>query len=340
MESLVLPLDQIKTDGGTQARVTLSEEVIQEYVEALARGDEFPPVHVYFDDTTYWLADGFHRIRALQQAGLIATTAEVHEGGKREALLHAIGANESHGHRRSDADRRHAVTLMLTDPEWSAWVNTEIARQCRVSEFLVRTVRHELELATEKPEAQKPTRTATRKGKTYTIDTSRIGTATQRKRKASSSEPAASNELPQQTDTAMSEPAAALSSIQSKIGSEASAPDLSPAEAASSSPAPIIPPPSRPPTLIQLWQESTAEERQEFIVVCHEELRALLTAYETPPPDHKATVAQQILAWHREGMSQRAIANKLNEERISTISGRGTWNSGQVAKLLAKEKQT
>jgi hypothetical protein len=275
---------------------------------------------------------------ALSSTGVVATTAEIHQGGQREALLHAIGANETHGHRRSDADRRHAVTLMLTDPEWSAWANTEIARQCRVSEFLVRTVRHELELATEKPEAPKPTRTTSRKGKTYTIDTSRIGTATPRKRKASSPEPAVSNELPQRTDTAMSEPSAALSSIESKIGSEASAPDLSPAEPASSSGAAFISPP-RPLTLVQLWQASTVEERQEFIVVCHEELRQLLTAYETPPPDHKATVAQQILAWHHEGMSQRAIAHRLNEEHISTISGRGAWNSGQVAKLLAKERQ-
>jgi IS30 family transposase len=49
-------------------------------------------------------------------------------------------------------------------------------------------------------------------------------------------------------------------------------------------------------------------------------------------------VVQQILAWHNDGMSQRAIAKKLNEEHVSTISGRGTWNSGQVAKLLAKER--
>src|SRR3712207_8096008 len=44
MESLVLPLDQIKTDGGTQARVTLSEPIIKEYADALERGDTFPPI--------------------------------------------------------------------------------------------------------------------------------------------------------------------------------------------------------------------------------------------------------------------------------------------------------
>jgi hypothetical protein len=43
-----------------------------------------------------------------------------------------------------------------------------------VSEFLVRIIRHELEPAKEKTDTPKPTRTATRKGSTYTIDTSRI----------------------------------------------------------------------------------------------------------------------------------------------------------------------
>jgi hypothetical protein len=338
MESLVLPLDQIKTDGGTQARVTLSEHIIKEYADALERGDEFPPLEVYFDTTTYWLADGFHRIRAAAAAGRDTIAVTVHPGGKREALLHAIGANETHGHRRSDADRRQAVRLMLTDQEWQHWSNNEIARQCSVSEFLVRIIRHELEPAKEKTDTPKPTRTATRKGSTYTIDTSRIGSATPRKRTASNrAEPSVFDGVPPQTETETSEPAADLSSMQSKIASALT--ERIPDDLAPPSPALIIPEPPRPLTLIQLWQESTDEERQEFIVVCHEELRQLLTAYETPPPDHTATVAQQILAWHHEGMSQRAIANRLNEEHISTISGRGTWNSGQVAKLLAKERQ-
>jgi hypothetical protein len=363
MASLILPLDQIKTDGRTQARVSLSEHIIKEYADALERGDEFPPLDVYFDNTTYWLADGFHRIRAFQQAGVTATTAEVHQGGEREALLHAIHSNETHGHRRSDADRRHAVTLMLTDPEWSTWANTEIARQCRVSESLVRTIRHELEPAKDK-KAATATRKVTRKGKTFAMDTSRIGSRTPRTAAPPSLEPAAPPDAlqatadqepepqvmtaaaavpdvaalsPEANDRQIAEPAADLSSFETKIATSSTERPLD----NPTLPSPAIDSPQlpRPLTLIELWQASTPEERQEFIAACHEELRHLLTAYETPPPDHKAKIAQQILAWSKKGMSQRAIASKLNDERIPTISGRGTWNPGQVAKLLAKERQ-
>jgi hypothetical protein len=338
MESLVLPLDQIKIDGGTQVRVTLSEQIIKEYADALERGDKFPPLDVYFDDTTYWLADGFHRIKAAATAGRDSITVAVHPGGQREALLHAIGANETHGHRRSDEDRRQAVRLMFTDDVWQHWSNNEIARQCKVSEYLVRTIRSELQPAKERTGTLKSTRTATRKGRTYTIDTSRIGSAAQRKRRTSSTlEPSVSDGVSQGTATETSEPAAALSSIESKI--EVSSSDLSPAEAESSAAAASIPRP-RQLNLIQLWQASTVEEREAFIAACHEELRRLLTVYETPPPDHKVKIAQQIITWNSEGLSLRAIAKKLNEEHVSTISGRGTWNSGQVAKLLAKERAT
>jgi len=81
------------------------------------------------------LADGFHRLQAAKQAGRDSIATTIHPGGQREALLHALSANDTHGYRRTDADRRHAIELMLADPEWQAWSNREIARQCRVSEF-------------------------------------------------------------------------------------------------------------------------------------------------------------------------------------------------------------
>src|SRR5262249_48610432 len=72
--SELLPLDRIATEG-TQARVALSETIIHEYAEALKQGDEFPPIDVYYDDTTYRLGDGFHRVQAAKEAGLNALAA-------------------------------------------------------------------------------------------------------------------------------------------------------------------------------------------------------------------------------------------------------------------------
>jgi hypothetical protein len=174
-------IDRISTDG-TQTRAELNQAVISEYAEAYKEGIELPPIEVYFDETVYWLADGFHRVKAVQQIGRDTIAANVHSGGQREALGSALGANERHGLRRTNADRRHAVMIMLNDPEWGGWANTEIARQCHVSEFLVRTIRNEITAAETEPVKER-TRQAQRGTTTYPMKTENIG-ATKSRRKA------------------------------------------------------------------------------------------------------------------------------------------------------------
>jgi len=51
----------------------------------------------------------------------------------RNAVLHAIGANASHGLPRSNADNRKAVRTLLEDPKWAASSSREIAHHCNVS---------------------------------------------------------------------------------------------------------------------------------------------------------------------------------------------------------------
>lgn len=65
-----ISIDQILTDG-TQARAQLNNTVISEYAEAYKDGIDLPAIDVYFDHVTYWLADGFHRLKAVQKLGLI-----------------------------------------------------------------------------------------------------------------------------------------------------------------------------------------------------------------------------------------------------------------------------
>jgi hypothetical protein len=48
-----LPLDHMTTEG-TQARAALSETIMHEDAEAMARGDVFPPIEVYCDEMTSW----------------------------------------------------------------------------------------------------------------------------------------------------------------------------------------------------------------------------------------------------------------------------------------------
>lgn len=144
MGTTQLDLSVIRLDGGTQTRAALSQQTVDEYAEAIAGGAVFPPVVVFFDGTTYVLADGFHRVAAAKVAGLVEFAADVRQGDARAARLHAAGANLEHGLRRSNADKRAAVMVLLTDAEWSTWSDREIARRCGVSQPFVGKVRAEL----------------------------------------------------------------------------------------------------------------------------------------------------------------------------------------------------
>ncbi|MGH1591797.1 hypothetical protein ACRBEV_29670 [Methylobacterium phyllosphaerae] len=63
------------------------------------------------------------------------------QGGLRDAILHSAGANAAHGLRRTNADKRRAVLMLLQDEEWSGWADREIARRCAVHHELVGRVR-------------------------------------------------------------------------------------------------------------------------------------------------------------------------------------------------------
>ena len=56
-----LPMDVIRIDGGTQSRVKIRTDVVDDYAEHMANGAVFPPGVAFFDGKEYWLADGFHR---------------------------------------------------------------------------------------------------------------------------------------------------------------------------------------------------------------------------------------------------------------------------------------
>ena len=62
-------------------------------------------------------------------------------GGRREAILHSVGANAEHGWRRGNEDKRKAVQTLLNDPEWAGWSDREIARRCGVAPSSVGALR-------------------------------------------------------------------------------------------------------------------------------------------------------------------------------------------------------
>jgi len=136
-----LPVHLVRIDGGTQSRAMLQDSVIEEYADAIKSGVEFPSIVVFYDGSDHWLADGFHRLRAFIAADRETIPADVRQGTRRDAILYSVGANETHGLRRTNDDKRRAVLTLLNDAEWSKWSDREIARRANVSDRFVNGLR-------------------------------------------------------------------------------------------------------------------------------------------------------------------------------------------------------
>jgi len=143
-DEVMLALDAIRLDGGTQPRAEIDTATIQRYAEAMMNGDQFPAVEVMYDGEDYWLVDGFHRDHAARLLGKDHILAKVRQGTQRDAQLASVGVNAKHGLPRTADDIRRAVLRLLEDREWGQWSDREIARQCGVSHPTVAKLRREL----------------------------------------------------------------------------------------------------------------------------------------------------------------------------------------------------
>lgn len=139
--SAELKLSSIRIDGGTQPRAKIDLDIVAEYSERLAAGDSFPPCEVVHDGKEYWLWEGFHRYHAHAKAGKKTISCNVRQGTQRDAVLFSCGANASHGLRRTNEDKRHAILVLLNDSEWGAKSDRWIAEQACVSDKTVASLR-------------------------------------------------------------------------------------------------------------------------------------------------------------------------------------------------------
>src|SRR3954454_24632498 len=98
-----IKIADIRVDNRAQPRAALVPERVTEYVDDMARGDDFPPLVLFKDEShVLWLADGFHRYQAAMNLGLKTIDCTVRHGGLREAILYSCGANAEHGLRRTN----------------------------------------------------------------------------------------------------------------------------------------------------------------------------------------------------------------------------------------------
>jgi hypothetical protein len=142
-------IELLRLDGGTQVRAAINEAIVQEYREAMQTGVNFPPVVAFFDGQVHWLADGFHRVQAAVASGRDEFEVDLRPGTREDAVWYACAANQAHGLRRSNADKRKAVEVALRSPKAQALSDRAIAEHCGISHNFVGEVRRALQLSSD-----------------------------------------------------------------------------------------------------------------------------------------------------------------------------------------------
>jgi len=137
-----LALDHITVDGRLQSR-PLKPCVVKDYLNALRRGEEPPPVRVVHDvNDNYYLVDGNHRIAAARrQSGIEDIAVEIVDGTFEEASWLSWGANRDHGLRRTRKDKRRAIQAAIEHPRWSLESDRAIARHIGCDHKTVASIR-------------------------------------------------------------------------------------------------------------------------------------------------------------------------------------------------------
>lgn len=135
------------SESGPCVRSSVRPDIVDQYAQNYREKRPMPPVVVFWDGKTYFLADGSHRCHAIAQIGRKAIEAEVRKGTYEEALQYALQANCAHGLQRSNADKRKCIAEALK--QWPTYSNASLAKACDVDDHTVADVRKELEATKE-----------------------------------------------------------------------------------------------------------------------------------------------------------------------------------------------
>jgi transposase-like protein len=107
----------------------------------MAAGAKFPPVTVFYDGMNYWLADGFHRVKAVYATEHDTIECEIRQGTLEDAQWYSFSANRTNGLRRSNDDKQRALRAALEHPNGAQLSNRQIAAHVGVAEATVRNWR-------------------------------------------------------------------------------------------------------------------------------------------------------------------------------------------------------
>jgi hypothetical protein len=136
----LITIASINFKDSPRTREELCEEAILDYAKAYRDEQPLPPPILYQTSLNGLLvADGMHRLEALQRNRVRQTLCEVRQGTRADCFNASVVSNLHHGVRRTNADKRQAIaTAIAIYPEIA---DLKIAELCHVSHDTVKTVR-------------------------------------------------------------------------------------------------------------------------------------------------------------------------------------------------------
>lgn len=149
-EKIKIPMRLVQSMPQYQSRANqaLNAEAVDEYAERYKAGEPMGPIQVCGQrHIGLFVVDGHHRFAAMKKAGFGPTTeieVEVLDSRCDPAVVrwNAAGSNTSHGIRRTRADKRKAVEMVLRDFPMES--DVKIASHCGVTRRFVYQMRDEM----------------------------------------------------------------------------------------------------------------------------------------------------------------------------------------------------
>lgn len=121
-------------------RPNINSDIVEEYAEAYKCGLIVEPLDVFQEKGTerFIVADGEHRLLALQRAKIKSVEVRIHSGDEIAAFDYAIGCNHAHGLRRTKADKYHAFEGIMETPLREKYrTDTDLAEKIGVSKATI-----------------------------------------------------------------------------------------------------------------------------------------------------------------------------------------------------------
>jgi hypothetical protein len=170
---MLLPIESLRRDGGTQPRATINLDTAYEYGAEMKAGAKFPAVVAFYDGSEYWLADGFHRVEGAFSVEIEQIECDVRQGTVEDARWFSFGVNQGHGLRRQKDDVRRAIEAGLGHPNYKS--DNQLAKHIGCSQTWVSEVHRLLGPHLSGGAKMPKSKTVTRNGVTYQQNTGNIG---------------------------------------------------------------------------------------------------------------------------------------------------------------------